>query len=153
MFLLWLATLIFLLFFVWLLIVKTDKHLLLFKLKNEEEEEKNKATLKKHLDLLLFCHSVVSDTLRPHGLHVTCKASLSFTISWSLFKLRSIELMIPYHHLIFCHPLLLLPSVFLSIKVFSNEMTFRLGNYFYVAMEQILIKKLYLTTSLGLSTV
>lgn len=112
-----------------------------------------KATLNKHLGLLLFCHSVVSDTLRPHGLHATCKTSLSFTIFWSLLKLMSIELMIPYHHLILCHPLLLLPSVFLSIRVFSNEMTFRLGNYFYVAMEQIFIKKLYLTTSLGLCTI
>ena len=49
------------------------------------------------------------------------KASLSFTISWSLLKLISIELMMPSNHLIFCHPLLLLPSIFPSIRVFSNE--------------------------------
>ena len=49
------------------------------------------------------------------------KASLSITNSWSLLKLMSIELVRPSNHLIFCHPFLLLPSVFPSIKVFSNE--------------------------------
>ena len=48
-------------------------------------------------------------------------ASLSFTISWSLLKLMSIEWMMPSNHLILCHPLLLLPSIFPSIRVFSNE--------------------------------
>ena len=50
-----------------------------------------------------------------------CHASLSITNSWSLFKLMSINLVMPSNHLILCHPLLLLPSVFPSIKVFSNE--------------------------------
>ena len=45
-----------------------------------------------------------------------CQASLSFTISWSLLKLMSIELMMSSSHLILCHPLLLLPSVFPSIQ-------------------------------------
>ena len=49
------------------------------------------------------------------------QASLSFTISRSLLKLRSIKLVMPCNHLILCHPLLLLPSIFPSIKVFSNE--------------------------------
>ena len=49
------------------------------------------------------------------------KASLSFTISWSLLKLMSIESMVPYNHLILCPPLLLLPSVFPGIRVFSDE--------------------------------
>ena len=49
------------------------------------------------------------------------QASLSFTISWSLLKLMSIELVMLSNHLIFCHPLLLLPSIFPSIRVFSNE--------------------------------
>ena len=48
------------------------------------------------------------------------RASLSLTISWSLLKLMSIELVMPSNHLILCHPLLL-PSVFPSIRVFSNE--------------------------------
>ena len=49
------------------------------------------------------------------------QASLSFTISWSLLKLMSIELVMPSNHLILCHPFLLLPSIFPSIRVFSNE--------------------------------
>ena len=49
------------------------------------------------------------------------QASLSFTISQSLLKLMSIESVMPSNHLILCHPLLLLPSIFPSIKVFSNE--------------------------------
>ena len=50
-----------------------------------------------------------------------CQASLSITNSWSLLKLMSIELVMPSNHLILCHPLLLLPSIFPSIRVFSNE--------------------------------
>ena len=50
-----------------------------------------------------------------------CQASLSFTISWSLLKLLSIELVMPSNYL--CRPLLLLPSIFPSIKVFPNELT------------------------------
>ena len=49
------------------------------------------------------------------------QASVSFTISQSLLKLMSIELVMPSNHLILCHPLLLLPSIFPSIRVFSNE--------------------------------
>ena len=49
------------------------------------------------------------------------QASLSITNSWSLLKLMSIESVMPSNHLIFCHPLLLLPSIFPSIRVFSNE--------------------------------
>ena len=50
-----------------------------------------------------------------------CQASLSITISQSLFKLTSVELVMPSNYLILCHPLLLLPSIFPSIRVFSNE--------------------------------
>ena len=50
-----------------------------------------------------------------------CQASLSITNSRSLLKLMSIESVIPSNHLILCHPLLLLPSIFPSIRVFSNE--------------------------------
>ena len=48
------------------------------------------------------------------------------TISWSLLKLMSIESMIPSNHLILCHPLLLLPSVFVSIRAFSNKLAFHI---------------------------
>ena len=51
------------------------------------------------------------------------QASLSFTISWSLLKLMSIESVRLSNHLTLCHPLLLLPSVFPSIRVFSIEST------------------------------
>ena len=50
-----------------------------------------------------------------------CQASLSFIISWSLLKLMCIESVMRSNHLILCHPLLLLPSVFPQIRVFSNE--------------------------------
>ena len=51
------------------------------------------------------------------------QASLSFTISQSLLKLKSIELVMPSNHLILCRPLLLLPSIFPRIRVFSIEST------------------------------
>ena len=50
-----------------------------------------------------------------------CQASLSITNCWSLLKLTSIASVMPFNHLILCHPLLLLPSVFPIIRVFSNE--------------------------------
>ena len=49
------------------------------------------------------------------------QASLSFFTSWSLLKLMSIESVMPCNYLILCHLLLLLPSIFPSTKVFSNE--------------------------------
>ena len=52
----------------------------------------------------------------------TCQASLSFTISQSLLKFMSIELVMPSNHLILCWSLLLLPSIIPSIRVFSNEL-------------------------------
>ena len=53
---------------------------------------------------------------------VAPQSSLSFTISWSLLRLTSIESLMPSNYLILCHPLLLLPSIFASIRVFSNEL-------------------------------
>ena len=54
---------------------------------------------------------------------VARQASLSITNSWSLLKLMSIESVMPSNHLILCHPLLLPPSIFPSIRVFSGEST------------------------------
>ena len=54
------------------------------------------------------------------------QASLSFTNSRSLLKLMSIKSVMPYNHLILCHPLLLLPSIFPNIRVFSNESALRI---------------------------
>ena len=55
-----------------------------------------------------------------------CQASLSFTIFQSLLKLMSIESMTPSNHLILCHSLILLPSIFPNIRVFSNESALRI---------------------------
>ena len=52
---------------------------------------------------------------------VALQASLSITSSWSLLKVISIASMMPSNHLILCYPLLLLPSIFPSIRIFSNE--------------------------------
>ena len=56
-----------------------------------------------------------------------CQASLSITNSWSLLKLMSIESVMPYSHLILCHPLLLLASIFPSNRVFSMRQFFASG--------------------------
>ena len=64
-----------------------------------------------------FSHVQLFATPRTAAL----QASLSITNSWSSLKLMSIELVMPSNHLILCHPLLLLPSVFPSIRGFSNE--------------------------------
>ena len=66
-----------------------------------------------------FSHSIVSNSDTPRT--AACQASLSITNSWSLLKLMPIELVVPSNHLILCRPLLLLPSIFPSIRVFSNE--------------------------------
>ena len=55
-----------------------------------------------------------------------CQASLSITNCWSLLKPMSIESVMPSSHLILCHPLLLLPPIPPSIRVFSNESTLRM---------------------------
>ena len=65
-------------------------------------------------------------TLR-NSLDSACQASLSSTISWSLLKLMSIESVMPSNHLILCRPLLLLPPVSRSIRVFSNELALHIG--------------------------
>ena len=62
---------------------------------------------------------MVSDSATPWT--AACQASLFITNSGSLLKLMSIESVMPSNHLILCRPLLLLPSIFLSIRAFSNE--------------------------------
>ena len=68
----------------------------------------------------LFTHSVVSHSLHPCGLQHTRLPCHS--VSWSLLKLMSIESVMPSNHLILCHLLLFLPSLFPSIRVFSSEL-------------------------------
>ena len=66
-----------------------------------------------------FSCSVMSNSVTPRT--ATCQASLSITNSRSLHKLMSIESVMPFNYLIHCCPLLLLPSIFPSFRVFSNE--------------------------------
>ena len=73
-------------------------------------------------DLVQFSRSVVSDSLRPHELQ-HARTPLSVNISRSSLRLTSIESVMPYSHLILCRPLLLLPPIPPSIRVFSNEST------------------------------
>ena len=68
---------------------------------------------------MLFSRSIMSDSLRPHGLQ---HRVLSFTFSRSLLKRMSIESVMPSNCLILCRPLLPLPSIFSSIRVFSSEL-------------------------------
>ena len=70
-----------------------------------------------------FSRSVMSNSLRPHELIAARQASLSITNSQSSLRLTSIESAMPSSHLIPCHPFLFLPSISLSIRVFSNEST------------------------------
>ena len=69
--------------------------------------------------LVQFSRSVVSDSVTSWT--AACQAFLSITKSRSLLKLMSIESVMPSNHLILCHPLLLPPSIFPNIRVFSND--------------------------------
>ena len=69
--------------------------------------------------LLLFSHQALSEIFATPW-SAACQSSLSIT-SWSLFQLTPIESVMPSNHLTLCCPLLLLPSNFLSIRIFSNE--------------------------------
>ena len=69
--------------------------------------------------MLLFNHSVTSNSVTQWT--AACQASPSITKSQGLLKLMSIELVIPSNHLILCRPLLFLPSIFPSIRIFSSQ--------------------------------
>ena len=76
---------------------------------------------------MIIRHFIVVQSLSYVWLFATpwtaaCQVSLSFAISWSLFKFMSIELVMPPNHLILCHPLLSLSLIIPSIRVFSIEM-------------------------------
>ena len=97
-------------------IKKKTRHTLLIKL--AWQKHKNRLPYRTKKDITIS-QSVVSDSATPWT--AACQASLSFTNSRSLLKLMAIESVIPSNHLILCHPLLLLPSIFPSIRVFSKE--------------------------------
>ena len=80
------------------------------------------ALLSKQVEIFVFVVKSLSRArLFATPWTITCQAPLFFTISWSLFKFMSIELVMLSNHLILCHPLLLLPSIFPSIKVSLNK--------------------------------
>ena len=68
--------------------------------------------------VVVIQNQVMADCLQPHGIQ---HARLLFTMSWSSLKLMSVESVMPANDHILCHPLLLLPSIFPSIRVFSSE--------------------------------
>ena len=88
-----------------------EKSLVLFFSPSPQSKEKSCCSL--------FSHSVVSNSVTPWT--TARQASLSINNSQSLLKLMSIKSVVISNHLIPCHPLLLLPSVFPSIRVFSSE--------------------------------
>ena len=78
-----------------------------------------------------FCHCLFKFSSVAQSCLTLCdpgtaahQASLSITNSWSLLKLMSIESVMAFNHLFLCHSLLLLPSMFLSIRVFADESVF-----------------------------
>ena len=86
----------------------------------------NSTVIGSQLYSVQFSHSVASDSLPPPWT-AACQASLSITISWSLFKLMSIKSVMPSSHLILCHPLLPLPSIFPASGYFPMSQFFAPG--------------------------
>ena len=83
-------------------------------------------SLFQHHSLVQFSRSIISDSLQPHEL----QHARLLCPSPSLLKFMSIDLVMPFNHLILCHPLLLLPSIFPSITVFSNELALHIRWHF-----------------------
>ena len=101
----------------------------------------------------IFCHSVQSlSHVQLFGTPwiAACQASLSITNSWSTFKLTSIESVMPSSHLILCPPLLLLPAIPPSIRVFCNESTLSMKYdpaipFLGIYPEEIKLKKIHVS--------
>ena len=88
----------------------------------KEKINNNEVTNNTWTKTIIVVHSLSCVWLFATPLTAAHQASLSFTISHSLLNLMSIELVIPSNHLILYHPLLLLSSIFPSIRIFSNEL-------------------------------
>ena len=89
------------------------------------EEKVVDASFPKHFVVVVFSHWFMPDSFWPHGLQHT-RVHTRIRILQSLLKFMTIELVMPSHYLILSQPLLLLPSIFPSIKVFSNESALRI---------------------------
>ena len=94
----------------------------------EDSWEFHSLVFRKHLLKIIFSsvHSLSRVQLFAIPWTAACQASLSITSSRSLPKLMSVESVMPFNHLILCRPLLLPPSIFPSIRVFSNESVLRI---------------------------
>ena len=109
------------------LMTESEEELRSLLMKVNEESEKTDLKLNIQKTMIMTSSPIHSVQLLSHVEHFAtpwteaCQASLSITNFRSLLKLMSIESMMPSNHLILCHPLLLLPSIFPSIRVFSNE--------------------------------
>ena len=87
--------------------------------------EGSRCSFPKHFVVVVFSHWFMPDSFWPHGLQ-HARVHTRICILQSLLKFMSIELVMPSHYLILSQPLLLLPSIFPSIKVFSNESVLRI---------------------------
>ena len=98
-----------------------EGHALIFSYENSKIATNRWTTIDRRMfSSVQFSRSVVSDSATPWT--TTRQASLSITYSQSLLKLMSIELVMPSNHLILCHLLLLPPSIFPRIRVFSSKL-------------------------------
>ena len=96
---------------------------------------RNECYTNNNINIIIFRHCIAAVVVQPLShfqLFVTpwtaaWEASLSFTIPWTLFKLMSIELVMLSNHVLLCHPLLLLPSIFPSIRDFFMSQFFASG--------------------------
>ena len=86
--------------------------------KSESEVAQSCPTPSDPMDIVVIVQSLCHVQLFATPWTAACQASLSFTISWNLLKLVSIESVMPCNHLTLCRPLLLLPSIFPSLRVF-----------------------------------
>ena len=93
----------------------------------DQEAEREKWSDRPSSSLRLCCSVAQLCPTVCNSVHCSTPASLSFTLSRSLLRLRSIESVLPSSHLILWRPLPLLPSIFPSIRVFSNESALRSG--------------------------
>ena len=103
--------------------------------------------------MILYSCSMAESCLFATPWTAGYQASMSFRISESLLKFTSIESMMPSNHLILCHPLLPPPSIFPSIRVFSNEPAFESGGQSIGASASVLpmnIQGLFLLGLIGL---
>ena len=112
--------------YVWAYLLYTNYHTIVNWLYSNIKEKLNKKTCEGGATFSTSVQSLSHVLLFVSPWTAAHQASLSITNSWSLLKLMSIESLMPSNHLTLCHPLLLPPSIFRSIRVFSNESVLRI---------------------------